>query len=179
MRLSGQLTEEFQAALMDAFTKESLAQMVSMKLDERLEDIVPDGSMRFITFNLIQEFAKQDRVLDLAEAALKANPNNSLLKAFVEKIKTSEINSQALSVSSEKGDNLSPIERLKLIRTLNSLLPQQLEELVVSVKPPGSVIPPATAAQGDRTAALIRWAESPGGIGLQTVQEILELIVNS
>ncbi len=73
---------------------------------------------------------------------------------------------------------LTPDERLKLIRTLNSLLPQQLEELIVSVNPPGSVIPPATAAQGDRTAALIRWAESPNGIGLQTVQDLLEQILN-
>ncbi len=80
-------------------------------------------------------------------------------------------------VDVSKESNLSETDRLKLMRTLNSLLPQQLEELVVSVNPPGSVIPPATAAQGDRTAALIRWAESPNGIGLQTVQDLLDLIL--
>jgi hypothetical protein len=176
MRLSGELSAEFQEALMDAFNKESLAQMVYLKLNENLEDIVADGSMKDVTFNLIQELAKQDRVLELAEGALKANSTNRKLKTFVDKIKTHEIDSQAVSLESSEKTELSPIERLKLMKTLNSLLPQQLEEIIVSVKPPGGVIPPLNAAQGDRTAALIKWAEAPGGVGLRTIQEILELV---
>ena len=101
------------------------------------------------------------------------------LKAFVEKIRTNEINSQSLLLESSERVYLSPSERFKLVRTLNSLAPQQLEELIVSVKPPGGVIPPLNAAQGDRTASLIKWAEAPGGIGLQTVQEILDLVIGT
>ncbi len=77
----------------------------------------------------------------------------------------------------KKSYKLIPQDRLTLMRTLNSLPSQQLDELIVSVEPPGGLIPPSNAPQGDRTAALIRWAESPGGRGLKIVQELLERII--
>ncbi len=176
MRLSGQLTGEFQAALMDAFpTRDRLEQMVKLQLSRNLSDFASNAGLETVTFQLIQEFARQDKILELVEGALQANPNNQKLKPFVDKLKTDEINSQDVLIkSSDK--KLSPIERLTLMKTLNSLPSQQLDELIVSVEPPGGVIPPSNAPQGDRTAALIRWAESPGGKGLELVQEILQLI---
>ncbi len=49
---------------------------------------------------------------------------------------------------------------------------------VVCCKPPAGLVPPMPAPQGDRTAALLTWAEAPGGCGLSVLQELLDTIVN-
>lgn len=73
--------------------------------------------------------------------------------------------------------NPSTIQRLNLIRTLNRLPDSQFEELIFSLQPPAGIVPPATAALGNRTYSLLQWAESPGGPGLSTVQEVLDIVV--
>ncbi len=70
-------------------------------------------------------------------------------------------------------------ERLELNRKLNDLLPQLFNMLVFALNPPPGVIPPMPSAQGDRTSALLMWAERAGGCGLQQVRETLELILQT
>lgn len=73
---------------------------------------------------------------------------------------------------------LSAVERSSLIRTLNGLVPQQFHELLFALNPPAGVVPPMLASQGDRTFALLSWAEGPNGCGLAQVKQILEGLLN-
>lgn len=70
------------------------------------------------------------------------------------------------------------IDRLKLIKLLNDIPPQQLDMLLFAVDAPNGVVPPLTAPQGDRAAALLRWAQSPTGCGLDTLQQELDNILS-
>ena len=76
------------------------------------------------------------------------------------------------------GALLSSIERLLLIRQLNALSAQQLNMLIFALNPPPGAIPPMPAAQGDRTFALLSWAEGPGGGGALQIQQVLDAILN-
>ncbi|MEH2444589.1 MAG: CHAT domain-containing protein [Nostoc sp.] len=71
----------------------------------------------------------------------------------------------------------NPSDRFALIKLLNDLPPQQLDVLLISIKPTSGVIPPITAPQGDRTAALLRWAEGPTGCGFEQLQSTLNQIL--
>ncbi|MBW4483538.1 MAG: tetratricopeptide repeat protein [Tildeniella torsiva UHER 1998/13D] len=71
---------------------------------------------------------------------------------------------------------LSAIQRRNLFRTLSGLPGPQFGELAFSLNPPTGIIPPAVAAQGDRTSLLLQWAESTGP-GLVVVQELLSEIL--
>ncbi|MEM1426867.1 MAG: hypothetical protein AAGF75_09985 [Cyanobacteria bacterium P01_H01_bin.130] len=71
---------------------------------------------------------------------------------------------------------VSSIERLKLIQTLNKLPESQFEELLGALKPPGGIVSGAAAAQGSRTSALLQWVEGPTGRGLAELQELLSLL---
>lgn len=73
---------------------------------------------------------------------------------------------------------LSAKDRLQLIHKLNAVVPGQFNMLVFSLKPPDGLIPPMPAPQVDRTTALLAWAESPSGQGLQAVKEVLDYILN-
>ncbi|MBW4564607.1 MAG: CHAT domain-containing protein [Mojavia pulchra JT2-VF2] len=70
------------------------------------------------------------------------------------------------------------IDRFKLIKLLNDLPPQQLDMLLFTVDAPNGVVPPMTAPQGDRAAALLRWAQGPTGCGLETLQQELDNILS-
>ncbi|MEW6738246.1 MAG: NACHT domain-containing protein, partial [Acidobacteriota bacterium] len=56
---------------------------------------------------------------------------------------------------------------------------QQLDEIIFILKPPKGVIPPSSASQGDRTAALLSWAEGTGGCGLDDIRAALDLILTN
>jgi nucleoside phosphorylase len=71
----------------------------------------------------------------------------------------------------------SAAQRLRLMEKLNALPPQQFNMLVYSVKPPPGLVPPMPAPQGDRTSALLDWAESPGGCGVGSIEQLLETII--
>jgi hypothetical protein len=92
-----------------------------------------------------------------------------------------EINRRIRRVYKEMKDSYSltrSVQRIELIQKLNALPPQLLNNLVFAVNPPSGIIPPMPAPQGDRTSALLAWAEGPGGCGLSVVQELLDAIVN-
>jgi TIR domain-containing protein len=73
---------------------------------------------------------------------------------------------------------LSPKERLQFMQRLNALAPQQFNMLIFAMSPPPGLIPPMPAPQGDRTSALLGWAEGPAGCGVSAVQGMLEMILN-
>ncbi len=65
-----------------------------------------------------------------------------------------------------------------MIKRLNALPPQQLNMLLFALDPPDGLIPPMPSTQGDRTSALLNWAESPSGCGLVVVIDMLEAVIN-
>jgi hypothetical protein len=78
-------------------------------------------------------------------------------------------------------DSLAVEEKIdrKLLRViLNNLITQQFNGLMYDLNPPKEVILPYTASQSDRVIELLRWAESPSGIGLMAIQQALEDILN-
>jgi hypothetical protein len=77
------------------------------------------------------------------------------------------------------GTSITQPNRLALLKLLNALPPQQLDILLIVLNTPAIVIPPISAAQGDRTAALFRWAEGAGGCGLIVLQDVVNKILNT
>lgn len=68
--------------------------------------------------------------------------------------------------------------RLRLAQLLPRVPGPQFEQLVFVLRPRSGLIPGAAAPLGDRVAALLNWAEGEGGCGLDTVESVLEQILN-
>jgi len=72
---------------------------------------------------------------------------------------------------------LTPRERLALSRSIAGLTVQDFNDLLLLLSPPHGIMPPPTATQGDRTYALLNWAQSTTGPGLGAVQAALREIL--
>lgn len=71
----------------------------------------------------------------------------------------------------------SPKEKMgrrELMTLLKQLVPQQFNELLFEIDPPAGIVPPSPAPQADRVMALLTWADSPTGCGLERVQQALD-----
>jgi hypothetical protein len=67
-------------------------------------------------------------------------------------------------------------KRFSLFQLLSSLPVPQFEQIVFVLQPPAGNVPPASAPQGQRVPALLEWAESPIGCGLDTLEQVLHSI---
>lgn len=67
-------------------------------------------------------------------------------------------------------------ERQELAKALSGLPTPQFELIMFTLNPPGGIIPPSSAPQGERAAALLAWAEKAGP-GLNTLREVLSQIL--
>ena len=67
---------------------------------------------------------------------------------------------------------MNHFERQNLIRTLSELPAVLFEQIVFALNPPGGILSPAKAPQGERAAELLNWAEKTGP-GLNNLQEVL------
>ena len=72
--------------------------------------------------------------------------------------------------------DLSPSQRLALIKYVNSLMQPEFESLLYALNPSDGVIPPNLSAQGNRSAVLLKWVESPTGCGMSELLGILGAI---
>ena len=72
----------------------------------------------------------------------------------------------------------SPTHRWGFVQKLNALPPQQFNMLIFALNPPAGMIPSMPAPQGDRTTALVSWAEGTGGCGLIAICKLLHSILN-
>ncbi|MEA5448363.1 AAA-like domain-containing protein [Leptolyngbya sp. CCNP1308] len=64
-------------------------------------------------------------------------------------------------------------QRLKLAQRLSALPGPQLDQVIFTLNPAKGNIPPASAPPADRVMALLTWAESEIGCGLETLQKVL------
>ena len=69
-------------------------------------------------------------------------------------------------------------ERLAIIQKLNSLPLSQFDEVVFALNPPNGVISSYSLPQEGRTKALLVWLESPEGLGLEELDDLLEVILS-
>jgi hypothetical protein len=83
----------------------------------------------------------------------------------------------AVPATADAGKPLSSQQRLALMQELNGMIAQQFNMLVYAVNPPAGMIPGMPAPQADRVHALLNWAESPTGCGIDTVNETLQAII--
>ncbi|MFH7242124.1 MAG: tetratricopeptide repeat protein [Spirulina sp.] len=65
------------------------------------------------------------------------------------------------------------MDRVQLFTTLSALVPGDFEKLLFAIKPPRGLIPGPSAAQAMRVSALLDWADSPTGRGLDEIQDLL------
>ena len=73
---------------------------------------------------------------------------------------------------------MSSEERLAIVKKLNSVPSQQFNMLVFALNPLPGLVPAMPAPQGDRSHALLTWADGEGGCGLGVVSSVFEQIVN-
>ena len=70
------------------------------------------------------------------------------------------------------------MDRKTLYTQLSALVPGQFNQLLFEINVPSGFIPSASATQTERVSALLEWAKSPTGCGLDKVQEVLQTILN-
>lgn len=83
--LRGPEIDELKTALLSAFERDSLAEMVQTRLDEKLDAIAGDKSLGTVVFNLICWAVKHGKTEDLIQAAFACVPDNPELQEFVRK----------------------------------------------------------------------------------------------
>lgn len=64
-------------------------------------------------------------------------------------------------------------ERLDLVKRLSAIPSPQFSQLLFAIDPPPGIVPDG-GAQADKVAALMKWAEGPGGCGLAEIEQLLE-----
>ena len=69
-------------------------------------------------------------------------------------------------------------QRAELFQLLSGLPGPQFEQVIFLLKPSTGNVPPASAAQGQRVPALLEWAESSIGCGLEKVEQAISIIIN-
>jgi|GEM_PF-3289927 len=72
-------------------------------------------------------------------------------------------------------ESLTHLDRLALSQALAKLPDPQFKQVIFALQPPPGILPADQAAQGDRAASLLQWAEQSGP-GLGKVQELLREI---
>ena len=70
-------------------------------------------------------------------------------------------------------------KRLALFQLLSNLPGPTFDAIVYAVKVPPPLMPPGFAPQGQRTPALLNWAQSPVGCGLDKLEAVINSVVNS
>ena len=70
-------------------------------------------------------------------------------------------------------------KRLALFQLLSNLPGPTFDAIVYAVKVPPPLMPPGFAPQGQRTPALLNWAQSPVGCGLDKLEAVINAVVNS
>jgi tetratricopeptide (TPR) repeat protein len=70
------------------------------------------------------------------------------------------------------------MDRAQIFTTLSALVSGDFEKLLFAANPPRGLIPGPTAAQAMRVSALLDWADSPTGCGLDEIQDLLSQLDN-
>lgn len=80
MKLDGRQFAQLQGVLLQSFDRDSLRMMVRLQLDEDLDAVAGDDDLTTVVFDLITWAERTNRLGDLVNGALAANPANSDLQ---------------------------------------------------------------------------------------------------
>lgn len=89
-----------------------------------------------------------------------------------------ELKAEGGSPSPKQPAERKPMDRNQIIATLNGITPNQLSQIIFTVRMPQAEQPGSAAQHGDRVFALLQWAESLLGCGLEKIARELEAITN-
>ena len=81
MRLTGAQTKQLHDAILSAFSGSDLEQLVKFELNERLDNITPNGALGLVVFNLIQWAEREGRTEELTRTVQRARPNNDEIRS--------------------------------------------------------------------------------------------------
>lgn len=87
MRLTGKQIAQIRDALLAAFSKATLREMVRIELDEVLEHIADGENFRIVAFNLVSWAEQHGRMDDLIGGAHNYNPENEEIRKLVQAAK--------------------------------------------------------------------------------------------
>jgi hypothetical protein len=118
-----------------------------------------DVEENFKNSEIISEYDQIDRIFD---KKLIIDPED-LAREFLSRTPLKDPNRQIKMTE----------KRLSLIQSLSRLPETQFGQLVFALAPPSGNVPPASAPLSQRVQALLEWAESPIGCGLEQVSDIL------
>ena len=93
---------KFQEALLSAFNRSELEQLVYLRLEVNLNDVVADGPHRQVVFDLIKWANGQGKIEALLRAAREENPGNVLLRQFDEAISVRPVPPQPIEAHGTK-----------------------------------------------------------------------------
>lgn len=89
--LTGPQIKPFQQALLSAFTRDSLAQMLATELNKQFEQLVKDTDFDYQVFQLIDRANREGWVGKLLLVAASYNPDNPDLQAYAASLKLAAI----------------------------------------------------------------------------------------
>ncbi|QEH35828.1 hypothetical protein OJF2_43850 [Aquisphaera giovannonii] len=81
-RLSGTEVKQLHSALLSGFSYADLDMLMKIDLDQRLDSIVPPGSLSTAAFELVMWAEREGRTADLIKAVIAARPNNKDVAAL-------------------------------------------------------------------------------------------------
>jgi hypothetical protein len=84
MQLNNEVLEQLQDALLDAFSKPELAQVVGFVLGKDLDEIVGGATPEEIVHDLIKWSEGNNRAGDLVKGVVARNPGDDKLSAFAD-----------------------------------------------------------------------------------------------
>ena len=109
MDLSGAQERQFRDALVHAYSRQRLTELIRFRFEKDLDDIVAPGSLNEVAFELIKLAVEENWVDQLLLAARESNPGNPALLAFAQEF--------GLAPATPSGPGLE-----SLIKTTNSFL---------------------------------------------------------
>jgi len=102
-RLTGRQIAQIRDALLAAFTKDALREMVRVELDEILDHIADGENLRIAAFNLVSWAEQHGRIEDLILSAYRANGGNPQLQKLLLDSRTWPT-AKPMSLSSQGGE---------------------------------------------------------------------------
>jgi hypothetical protein len=84
--ITGKQQGELSDALLDAFGKQTLSEMVTRKLNRNLDAIVGGDTFGAVTFNLVDWAKRSGYLTELVQGALDTQPRNEKLRDFARSV---------------------------------------------------------------------------------------------
>jgi Effector-associated domain 2 len=137
----------------------------SIRNGVKITDIARDDAL-----NLLQTSADfANGIQDLLDTIALLDGKESL--AYQKLVET--VFSLGGTTSSGNLPKAGAADKLKLVGTLNRIMPTQLSQLILLIEMPRGLIP-VGVAHGTLVTALLSWADSPTGPGLPAVEKLMQ-----